>query len=111
MTTISADALPDALSAPAREFISQSHRLLIGSERPEADDGRTFATLDPSSGREIAEVAHAGPEDVERAVAAARAAFSDGPWASMPAAGRERLMLALAAAVEERAEEIAQIES
>ena len=111
MTTISADALPGALSAPAREFISQSHRLLIGSERPEAADGRTFATLDPATGREIAEVAHGGAEDVERAVEAAREAFADGPWASLPAAARERLMLALAEAIEARAEEIAQIES
>jgi acyl-CoA reductase-like NAD-dependent aldehyde dehydrogenase len=111
MTTISADALPDALGAPAREFISQSHRLLIGSERPEAADGRTFATLDPATGREIAEVAHAGPADVDRAVATAREAFAEGPWSSMPAAGRERLMLALAGAIEERAEEFAQIES
>jgi aldehyde dehydrogenase (NAD+) len=111
MTTISADALPDALGAPAREFISQSHRLLIGSERPEAADGRTFATLDPATGREIAEVAHAGAADVDRAVATAREAFAEGPWSSMPAAGRERLMLALAGAIEERAEEFAQIES
>jgi acyl-CoA reductase-like NAD-dependent aldehyde dehydrogenase len=111
MTTISADALPDALGVPAREFISQSHRLLIGSERPEAADGRTFATLDPATGREIAEVAHAGAADVDRAVATAREAFAEGPWSSMPAAGRERLMLALAGAIEERAEEFAQIES
>jgi acyl-CoA reductase-like NAD-dependent aldehyde dehydrogenase len=111
MTTISADTLPDALSAPAREFISQSHRLLIGSERMEAADGRTFVTIDPATGREIAEVALGGSEDVALAVAAARAAFTDGPWASMPAAGRERLMHALADALEARAEEIAQIES
>jgi aldehyde dehydrogenase (NAD+) len=111
MTTISADSLPDALGAPAREFISQSHRLLIGAERLDAVDGRTFATLDPATGREIAEVALGGVEDVERAVIAARAAFEDGPWASMPAAGRERLMHALADAIEARAEEIAQIES
>jgi acyl-CoA reductase-like NAD-dependent aldehyde dehydrogenase len=111
MTTISADTLPDGLSGPAREFISQPHQLLIGGERPPAGDGRTFATVDPASGRDIAEVALGGPEDVERAVAAARTAFAEGPWASMPAAGRERLMLALAAAIEERAEELAQIES
>ncbi len=67
MTTISADALPDALSAPAREFISQTHRLLIGSERPEAADGRTFATIDPATGREIAQVAHAGAEPTSSA--------------------------------------------
>src|SRR5947209_9972680 len=111
MTAIPVDALPDALGAPAREFISQAHRLLIGSERPEAADGRTFATLDPATGREIAQVAHAGPEDVQRAVTAAREAFAEGPWPSLPAAGRERLMRALADAIEERAEEFAQIES
>ena len=111
MTTISADSLPDALSPPARAFISQPHRLLIGAERLDAADGRTFATLDPASGREIAEVALAGPEDVARAVAAARAAFADGPWASMPAAARERLMHKLADAIEAHAEELAQIES
>jgi len=111
MTTISAGSLPDALSASAREFISQPHRLLIGSERLDAADGRTFATLDPATGMEIAQVALAGSEDVARAVAAARGAFADGPWASMPASGRERLMHALADAIEARAEEIAQIES
>ena len=111
MTTISADALPDALSAPARDFISRSHRLLIGGEHLEAADGRTFATIDPATGREIAEVAQGGAEDVARAVAAAREAFASGPWGSMPASGRERLMHALADALEAHAEEFAQIES
>jgi acyl-CoA reductase-like NAD-dependent aldehyde dehydrogenase len=111
MTTISADTLPDALEAPARDFIAKPHRLLIGAERPEASDGRTFATLDPATGREIAELPLAGPEDVDAAVKAARAAFAEGPWGSMPAAGRERLMHALADAIEARAKEIAQIES
>jgi acyl-CoA reductase-like NAD-dependent aldehyde dehydrogenase len=106
----SSEALPDALGDGARAFISQSHRLLIGSERSEAADGRTFATFDPATGREIAQVAQAGEPDVERAVAAAREALS-GPWASLPASGREGLMLALAAAIEEHADEIAQIES
>ena len=111
MNTISADALPDALSPAAREFISQSHRLLIGSERPEAADGRSFATIDPATGREIAQVAQAGAADVDRAVATAREAFAEGPWASLPASGREQLMLALAAAIEEHDQELAEIES
>jgi acyl-CoA reductase-like NAD-dependent aldehyde dehydrogenase len=111
MTTISADALPDALGAPAREFVSRSHRLLIGGEHVEAADGRTFQTVDPATGRDIAEIAQGGAEDVDRAVAAAREAFANGPWGSMPAAGRERLMHALANALEANAEEFAQIES
>ena len=107
----SAQTLPDALGDATREFVAQSHRLLIGSERVDAADGRTFATLDPATGREIAQVAHAGPEDVDRAVTAARAAFADGPWATMPAAGREGLMRALADAMEAHATELAEIES
>jgi acyl-CoA reductase-like NAD-dependent aldehyde dehydrogenase len=111
MTTISADTLPDGLSAPVREFVARQHLLLIGSERLEAADGRTFATLDPATGREIAEVAQGGEEDVDRAVAAARQAFAEGPWHSMPPAGREQLLRALADALEAHAEEFAQIES
>src|SRR5947208_12764542 len=104
-------ALPDALGQGAREFLARPQQLLIGGERVEAADGRTFATLDPSSGREIVSVSQAGPEDVERAVKAAREALEDGPWASMPPAGRERLMLALADAIERNDEELAQSES
>jgi acyl-CoA reductase-like NAD-dependent aldehyde dehydrogenase len=111
MTTTSADALPDALGAPARDFVSREHSLLIGGERLQAADGRTFATLDPATGGEIAQVAQGGAEDVDRAVAAAREAFAEGPWGSMPASGRERLINKLADALEERADEFAQIES
>ncbi len=110
MTTISADTLPDALSPSTREFVARRHDLLIGAERLQAADGRTFETFDPATGLAVAEVAEGGSEDVERAVAAARAALQ-GPWSTMPAAGRERLMLALADAIEEHAQEFAEIES
>jgi acyl-CoA reductase-like NAD-dependent aldehyde dehydrogenase len=103
--------LPEALGSEARAFIAGHHGLLIGAERPQAADGRTFATLDPATGRELARVPEAGGEDVERAVAAARAAFVDGPWSTMPPSGRERAMLALAQSLEDHAVELAQIES
>ena len=109
MTT--ASALPDALSDPARSFVAGPHRLLIGDERLEAADGRTFETLDPATGQRIAEVAHAGAEDVGRAVAAAREAFDDGRWSKIPAAKRTRAMLALADAIEAHADELAELES
>src|ERR1700676_3473699 len=106
-----ATALPDSLGSATREFLARPARLLIGAERPEAADGRTFATLDPSSGAPIATVSQAGVEDVDRAVRAASAALEDGPWASLPAAGRERWMLALAQAIEDHGAELAKIES
>jgi acyl-CoA reductase-like NAD-dependent aldehyde dehydrogenase len=111
MNTVAPTALPDALGDASREFVSQEHRLLIGSERVPAVDGRTFATLDPSSGREIAVVAHAGAEDVGRAVATAREAFENGPWASMAPSERGRLMDKLADAIELCQEQLAEIES
>jgi len=110
MSSVPADTLPDALGADARAFLSRPQRLVIGSEALEAADGRTFATIDPASGRMICEVPHAGAEDVERAVAAARAAL-EGDWGSLAAAERERMMLALAQAIEEHAQELAELES
>ena len=103
--------LPEALGSEARAFIAGTHSLLIGSERPAAADGRTFATLDPATGRELARVPQAGAEDVDRAVRAAREAFEEGPWATMPPSGRERVIGALAQSLEEHAVELAQIES
>jgi acyl-CoA reductase-like NAD-dependent aldehyde dehydrogenase len=109
MTT--AAALPDALSDSARSFAAGPHRLVIGGERPEAADGRTFDTFDPSTGQAIAEVPYAGAADVDRAVRAAREAFDDGRWSGVSAAERTRTMLALADAVEANADELAQLEA
>jgi acyl-CoA reductase-like NAD-dependent aldehyde dehydrogenase len=109
MTT--ASALPDALSDAARSFVAGPHRLLIGGERLDAADGRTFETLDPATGRAIADVPQAGVEDVDRAVAAAREAFEDGRWSGIAAAKRTRAMLALADAIESHADELAEVES
>jgi acyl-CoA reductase-like NAD-dependent aldehyde dehydrogenase len=109
MTT--ASALPDALSDVARAFAAGPHRLVIGGERLDAVDGRTFETLDPATGRAIAEVPQAGAADVDRAVSAAREAFEDGRWSGIAAAKRTRAMLALAEALEDHADELAELES
>jgi acyl-CoA reductase-like NAD-dependent aldehyde dehydrogenase len=108
MTT---ETLPESLSEPARDFASGPHNLLIGGERPEAADGRTFETIDPSTGRPIADVAHGGEEDVDRAVRAAREAFDDERWTSLPAAQRSRLMMKLAELMEENDQALAELES
>lgn len=47
--------------------------------------GKTFPTLDPRTGEVIAHVAEGHSEDVDRAVAAARKAFDQGPWPKMTA--------------------------
>ena len=108
---MTAATLPDTLSDVARAFAAGPHRLLIGGERHDAADGRTFTTVDPSTGRPIADVAQAGAEDVDKAVGAARSALEEGPWASLAPAERTRMMLRLADLVEEHAPELAELES
>jgi acyl-CoA reductase-like NAD-dependent aldehyde dehydrogenase len=85
-------------------------QLLIGRDWAEAADGRTFETIDPATGDTIAVVAHAGPEDVDRAVGAAAAAL-EGAWSKMPPAQRSILINRLADLVEANAEELARLES
>jgi acyl-CoA reductase-like NAD-dependent aldehyde dehydrogenase len=87
-----------------------SKQLLIGGRWTDAAGGRTFETINPSSGDVIDSVAHAGAEDVRRAVEAAGAALA-GEWGKLPASGRERLMHRLADLIEENAEELAQLEA
>ena len=68
--------------------MTETHQMLIGGELVDAADGRTFDTLDPSTGEVYGHVARAGAEDARRAVQAARKAFDEGPWPRMR--GRER---------------------
>ena len=67
------------------------HQLFIGGRFVDAASGETLATLNPHDNSVIAEVALAGREDVDRAVAAAKAAFP--AWSRMAAADRGRILL------------------
>ena len=108
---MSVTALPDQLSDSAREFASRQHQLLIDGEQVPAAGGRTFETTDPSTGQPITRIAHAGGEDVDRAVRAARRALEEGPWRKAPAAQRAALMNRLADLVEQNADQLAELES
>jgi acyl-CoA reductase-like NAD-dependent aldehyde dehydrogenase len=108
-----ATSLPELLGESTRIWLEAhpAHELIIGGDRVPASDGRTFETLDPATGRPITRVAQAGPEDVARAVEAARAALESGPWASMSPARRSHAIAALADAVEANADQIAELEA
>jgi aldehyde dehydrogenase (NAD+) len=85
--------------------------LLIGGKQEPAFDSRCFTSLDPARGTPIAEVALAGPTDVDRAVAAARAAFTAPEWARMRAADRSRLLHRIAQAIRGEGDRLAALES
>ena len=86
-----------------------ARQLFIGGRFVDAADGATLVTLNPHDNRPIAEVAMAGREDVDRAVAAATAAQP--AWARLSASERGRLLLKLADRIEESADELASLES
>ena len=97
--------------AAARAFVSGSHMLLIGGGWECPLSGRIDDVFDPSTGEIVARVPSGGPDDMSRAVAAARSAFDEGPWTRMPAKERGRLLLRLAGALQAAADEVAAIES
>ena len=77
----------------------------------EQRSGKTFPTINPSTGEEIAAISEADEADVNKAVKAARAAFEKGPWRKMSAAERGHLMYKLADLIEEHADELARLEA
>jgi aldehyde dehydrogenase (NAD+) len=99
-----------ALESRAIVNIASSYGLFIGGEFVEPDDGETFKTINPATEEVLAEIAEAGPRDVDRAVAAARKAF-DGAWGSMPGKERAKYLFRIARIVQERSRELAVLES
>ena len=86
-------------------------RMVIGGETVDASDGQRFDVVNPATGGVIATAPQGGKVDVDRAVAAAQAAF-DAPkgWSSWAAGKRGRTLAKLAALVKDHTEELAQLE-
>lgn len=98
--------------APGRAAIRLPPRkLLIDGEWRDAVSGATFDTMDPATETVIATVPEPGIEDVDLAVQAARRAFDDGPWATMRAAARGRVLRRFAGLIEDHEDEIVALES
>ncbi len=86
-------------------------KLLIDGKWVDSVSGRTFETINPSTGKAIAHVAEGEKADVDKAVKAARRAFDKGPWRKMDARQRGRIMYKLADLIEQNKEELAKLES
>jgi acyl-CoA reductase-like NAD-dependent aldehyde dehydrogenase len=86
--------------------------MIIGGESVDAADGATFDVVNPASGRIVATAPMGGREDVDRAVAAARAALDERKgWSSWSAAKRGRTLQKYAGLVKGHLEELAQLET
>ena len=85
-------------------------RLVIDGQSVDAASGATFTTMNPATEEPITTVAEAGPEDVDRAVRAARAAL-EGPWSKMKPIDRSRVLWKLGDLVLQHADELARLET
>jgi len=85
-------------------------RLIIDGKAVDAASGATFTTVNPATEEPITTVAEAGPEDVDRAVKAARAAL-DGAWSKMKPIDRSRVLWKVGDVVLEHADELARLET
>jgi phenylacetaldehyde dehydrogenase len=92
-------------------FVAKTRQMLINGKWVDAASGKTFPTYNPATGDVLANVAEGDKEDINRAVAAARAAFDSGPWSKATPSKRAKLMWKLADLIEKHAEEFAQLES
>jgi aldehyde dehydrogenase (NAD+)/gamma-glutamyl-gamma-aminobutyraldehyde dehydrogenase len=86
-------------------------RAFINGSFTASSDGGTFDCVNPATGETLCAVAHCTAEDVDRAVAAARARFNDGVWSRAAPEDRKEVMLKLAALIRENAEDLAVLES
>ena len=86
-------------------------RAFVDGDYVDALSGETFDCVSPITGEAIAQVAACDVADVDRAVRGARAAFESGAWSRLAPKKRKKVLMRLAALVEEHAEELALLET
>ena len=109
MTSITREQRP--YSDAAKKALSRKPALFINNEWVASSHEATIPVEDPSNGKEISRIVDASDKDVDRAVAAARAAFDDGRWSNLAPMQRERIMNRLADLLEAHADEFAELEA
>lgn len=91
------------------ELIDKKYGLFINGEWVDAEGGKTFETFNPATGEKLADCADASPADIDRAVAAARAAFP--AWSKTSPEQRANMLLKIADLVEANLDRLAKIET
>src|ERR1700730_6275783 len=88
----------------------RTYQMFINGEWVGSKSSKTFPAYDPSTEEVIAQVPDASAEDVNCAVAAAKAGFEEGPWAATTAQERGRVLFRLADKVRQNLPALAELE-
>ncbi|GGF60441.1 aldehyde dehydrogenase family protein [Alteromonas lipolytica] len=97
------------VSEVTREYLAKEHLLLINGEWVAGEQGDSIDTFDPATGEKIATVAIGHQADIDKAVAAANAAFIS-PWSKLSHFERAKYLSKLARLIEDHAETFTELE-
>jgi len=102
-----------ATATKTRRKVASKHqtKMLINGKWCDSQSGKTFETINPATEEVITQVAEGDAADIDLAVKAARKAFESGPWHTMDARDRGRLMNKLADLIESHIDELAELET
>ena len=89
----------------------QRYQMFIDGEWVDAADGRCFASMNPATGEDWAEIPEATAADVDRAVKAAHRAFTEGEWAKALPTARGKYLRRLADLLADKSEELGRTET
>ncbi len=102
-----------ATATKARRKVGTTYqtKMLIDGKWRDSQSGKTFDTINPATEEVITQVAEGDAADIDLAVKAARKAFDSGPWRTMDARDRGRLLNKLADVIESHTDELAELET
>src|SRR5881397_2242204 len=89
---------------------ARRYQLFINGKFVDSQSGKTFESISPHDRSVVAVVAEGDKADIDAAVTAARAAY-DGPWASVPAGERAKILLKIADLIDARAMDLGQLDT
>src|SRR5205814_8815157 len=87
------------------------YQLYIDGQFCDAEGGKTADSINPATEEPWARAARASRKDTQRAIAAARRAFDEGPWPRMSQADRAKILNQVADGLAARSQEIAAVEA
>ena len=89
----------------------QNFQMYIDGQWTDGSQGQTMQSFNPATGKAWASFACSSPDDVDRAVKAARRALNEGPWPAMTATQRGKLLYRLAELIQENDQKLGELET
>ncbi len=111
LATIESHDLQQWAAVAEKARLKAETRLFIDGDYCDATAGGRFTTINPTNGETLAEMSEGMPEDIDRAVASAKAAYRSGCWSRIAPRERMEILYGFADLIDQHAEELAVLET